>query len=261
MEIDYNLILKDIKHLKDVVYYEPLEEDEIIKIEKEWNLEIRPIVREFLLQFGFTQDVVKKLKLDKEEIEEDLAFLRKNQLFEFFPIKTKIKKDTDIIWAIKSNQNFRDSIYEIKVDSNDGVKSIIEKKKSFSGIIRKSIKNMNIESRCKNVDKIRLIEFKVSSSKSKLLENLAGTKIKQITDWSNKYYPVNHFGDQIARFEMFESLDIYIEKDESELHYTFEIEEPILTKKDDSLIDETIRIMRVNNIEFEKITYDIIEVQ
>jgi len=261
MEIDYDLILKDIRHLKDVVYYEPLEEEEIIKIEKEWSLELRPIVREFLLQFGFTQDIVKKLKLDKEEIEEDLAFLRENELFEFFPIKTKIKKDSDIIWAIKSNQNLRDSIYEIEVDSYDNVKSIIEKKKSFSGIIRKSVKNINIESRCKNVDKIRLVEFKVSSSKSKLLESLAGTQIKQITDWSNKYYPVNHFGGQIARFEMFESINIEIQKDESELQYTFEIEEPILTQKNDSLIDETIRILRINNIEFEKITCDIIEVQ
>ncbi len=76
----FEKIMNELEPLKEVVYFEPLSEEEVVELEKEWNTQLKPIVREFLLHLGFIQDVVKALSMDKESVEEDIRWLKDFQL-------------------------------------------------------------------------------------------------------------------------------------------------------------------------------------
>jgi len=255
----YEGIIKKIEPLKEFIYYKPIEEEELLNLEDEWDIKFRPIIREFLLQFGFTQDVIKKWKMDKEVMKENLEILRENELEDYLPIRTKLKEESEIIYALKNKKEENENIYKIEFDINDNLKGIKETNKTFRKILSKSINNINVEERCRNSNKIRIAEFNITSSYEKLIEGLKDAKIKQITNWSDKYHLENVFGDKIAKFEIFERSLLTIQKDEFGLIYSFEIEEPIQEKEKESQINRIETILNRNNMDFEKIVCDLIE--
>ena len=255
-------IRKTLEPFKAVIYYEPISENEMQEIEKEWKIAFKPIVREFLLNFGFTQDVIKKLKMDKEDMKENLDWLRENKLNNYLPIKTKLTAKRDLVIAL-SNEEVEDNyLYEIDLEEKDKSKGIKKRKKTFNEIIEKGLSKINVTKRCKNIDKIRSTEFTIETSNfENLLLALEDSKIKQVTKWVDKYYPENPFGTKLAKFEMFDKMRLLFEKDETGTKYKFEIEESILLDKSESLILKTEELLKQNKIDFEKVEYDIIETE
>lgn len=257
----FEQVQKKIIPLSEVVYFEALKEKEVVAIEEELGLKIRSILREFLLNFGFTQDVVKKWKLDKEEMKEDLKLLREAQLTDYIPIKTKMKDYSDVIFALKNNDVEKDNIHEIEFDEKGNLIKVTEKKKTFSEVVMKAVNKIKVNKRCKNSSKVRVTEFKVYGAEKDFLAGITEANVKQVTKWSNKYYPDNIFGDQIAKYEMFDKIKIDIQRNESKSMYTFEIEEPVETNREKSLIKSTEEILERNNVKYDTIILDIVETE
>jgi len=256
----FNEIKKKIEPLKEVVYYEPISENEILELEKEWKISFKPIIREFLINFGFTQDIFKKLKMDKDDIKDNLDWLREHKLENYIPIKTKLTAKGDLIIGLKNDDFEDDHLYEINLEEKDISKKIKKRKKTFTEIIDKSINKINVKKRCKNNNKIRLTEFTIKSSNLEdLLSAMEEAKIKQLTNWQDKYFPQNPFGTKLAKFELYEKVRLLVEKDESETQFRFELEEPILLNKNESLILKTEELLKKSKLEFDEIKIDIIE--
>ena len=256
----FERIKKSIKAFEEVIYYEPLSEAELNGLEHDWDIKFRPILREFLLAFGFTQDVVKKLKMDKEGMKENLDFLKEINLNNYVPIKSKLTLKRDLIIALKNDDLEDDYLYEIEVGSGAKFKRIQKKKRSFTDIIEKAVKGIKVKKRSKNINKIRVTEFKITSNLEELLLGLKESRIKQVTKWTNKYYPENPFGDMIAKFVMLEQSLIF-QRDETGLLFTFDIEEPILTDRNESLIKKTSDMLEKSKLSFEKMECDLIEIE
>ena len=88
--INYSEIKNKLEPFKDVIYYEALTEKEVLELEKKWNMRLRPLIREFLLDFGFCQDLVEELKMEEDEMWNNIKWLRENGLDNYIPIKTEI---------------------------------------------------------------------------------------------------------------------------------------------------------------------------
>ena len=249
-----------IEPLKSVVYYEPLDESEILTLENEWKIAFKPIVREFLINFGFTQDVVKKLQMDKKSMKDSLDWLREFKIDNYLPIKTKLEVKGDLIIAINNDDIDDNYLYEIDLEADVKSKMIKKKKRTFTEIIEKEVSKISIKKRCKNIDKIRSTEFTIKASNiENVLSALEDSKLKQITEWRDKYYPVNPFGATMAKFEMFEKIRIPIERDETGTEFLFSIDEPILLNKRESLILKTEKLLKKSDLEFEQFDCDLIE--
>lgn len=253
-------IKKQIQPYKDVIYYEPISEQEMADIENEWKMVFKPIVREFLLNFGFTQDVIKELELNKEDMRDNLDWLREKNLNNYIPIQTKFTGEKDLVIALKNDVNEGDYLYEIDLEASNKSKMVKRKNKTFSGIIEKAISNFNVNKRCKNTNKMRCTEFIIEASDFEiLLLALEDSKIKQVTEWKDKYYPENLFGAKIAKFEMFDKIRLFFEKDEMGVEYKFTIDEPILLDKNKSLILKTEELLNKSQLDFDKVESRIIE--
>jgi len=255
-------IKKRIEPLKDVIYYEPLDENEILTLENEWKITFKPIVREFLINFGFTQDVVKKLQMDKEDMKDNLDWLREIKLDNYLPIKTELGGKRDFVIAMNNADIDDDFLYEIDFEEVEKSKRIKKKKRTFTEVIEREVDKISIKKRCKNIDKIRSTEFTIeSSSIENILLALEDAKLKQITEWRDKYYPENPFGAKIAKFEMFEKICLFIERDETGTEFRFSIDEPILLNKRESLILKTKKLLKKSNLKFEQFDCELIETE
>jgi len=85
-------------------------------------------------------------------------------------------------------------------------------------------------------DKINNTEFIIPGDYfPDFVEKFKALGLKQKTEWGPEYYPENLFGDEIAIFELYDS-EIQFERDQEKEHYRFELEEPILTEKENSII-------------------------
>ena len=256
----YAKIKKEIEPHKDVVYYVPMREEEVLEMEEKWELKFRPIFRQFLLEFGVIQDLVKKLDLDIEDMEDNIDWLRSIDLDNLIPIKTKLTKDSDIIVALNNDPKGKDNIYEVEFGWDEKLKKVKKTKKTFSEIINKAVKKLKTKNRVSNNDKIRVSEFTIYTPRiENLLIGLKGAKITQLTTWEDIYYPENLFGDQNAEFEIFEKVRIEIQRNEMKTKYILEMEEPILIEEQNSLIERVAKMLEDSGLEFERRNYNIIE--
>jgi hypothetical protein len=260
--MDYSKYYKEIKEklieFSKVVYYEPLTEDKILEIEKKIGQTIKPLYREYLLTFGMTQDVFEKLITDIDSFLEDFDFI-KNSLKDYIPIFSDIDIE-DTIYLINNKDLQDDFVYKVKIDSDDKIGQI-KKLKLFQQIIEESISKLrkNYKNRCLNKDKVNNVEFIISGNDfTDFIEIFKTEGLIQKTDWKPKYHPENIFGDEVAIFELFNN-EIIIERDDEYSQYRFELEEPILTDNEKSIIKKTEKLLNVQRIEFEKIECKLIE--
>lgn len=258
----FEKIKKRIEPLKDVVYYEAINEDEILELEKEWKVSFKPIVREFLMNFGFTQDVIKNLQIDKEDMKDNLDWLRESKLNNYLPIKTKLTAERNLVIAMNNDDKEDYYLYEIDLETSDKSKIIRRRKRTFTEIIDRGLSKISVKKRCKNINKINSTEFRIEALNNQdFLSILEDSKIKQITEWRDKYYPENIFGTKMAKFEMFEKIRLLIERDETGTEYKFSIEESILLDKKESLILKMERLLKKNNLEFKQFDCNLIETE
>ena len=75
----------DYKKFSDVVYYEPMSDNEILDMEKVIGKSIKPLYREYLSAFGMTQDIFDGIGTSCESFMEDFDFI-KDSLKDYLPI-------------------------------------------------------------------------------------------------------------------------------------------------------------------------------
>ncbi len=260
--MDYRKYYKEIKEklieFSKVVYYEPMIEDEILEMEKKIGQSIKPLYREYLLTFGITQDIFEKLITDLDSFFEDFDFI-KNSLKGYLPIFSELDLE-DTIYLINNKDLQDDFVYKVKIDNNDKIRQI-KKLKLFQQIIEESISKLkkSHKNRCLNKNKVNNAEFNISGKDfNDFIEIFKAEGLKQKTDWQPKYYPENIFGDEVAIFELFDN-EIIIERDDDYSQYRFELEEPILTNNEKSIIRITEELLKVQRIKFDKIECKLIE--
>ena len=134
--MDYKKYYKEIKErLKknsDVVYFEPMSNNEILDIEERTGDTIKPLYREYLSVFGMSQDVFDELKTDIFTFFEDFEFI-KDSLKDYLPIFSEIDEE-DTVYLINNKDLQDDFVYIVKVDINDKIGKI-RKLKPFQQII------------------------------------------------------------------------------------------------------------------------------
>ncbi len=255
----YNDLKDTLKKFSDVIYYEPMQEEEISEIEKSKGVKIKPMYREFLTTFGLIQDVFEELKTDKDSLLEDFNFSKDN-FKGYIPIYSDIEEDDDVIFLIKNDDLNDEYIYSVNIDIKDEIGEI-KKRKSFIKSIEGSISDLesDYKDRCPNSDKINLTEFTVSIDDFQIfLDVFEPAGLKQKTNWGPKYYPENVFGDEVAIFELNDT-EIIFERDDEHIQYSFDMEESIFTKSEDSIIIITEKLLNENKIEYKKLECKLIE--
>lgn len=239
-------IQERVAKFSEYIYYKPLSEDEVNHFEMKIKTKIPRIYKEFLLTFGFVQDVCKELQTSKESIIEDVDFLNSN-LPDYFPIKTDIGELTTIYLIKKDGDEI---VYKIYEDETEKL-SKLTKYKSFSNILESSLQEIenNLEERCPNTEKINCYEFKFNGMDYENFIGIVG--LEQRTKWKPKYYPENYFGDEVATFTIL-GIEVELERDEDKSEYSFEIDEPILTVKKNSIVENICGLLKAQRIAYKK---------
>lgn len=243
----------------DVVYYSPMTEEEVSQFEQKVGKKINLVFREFLLTFGFTQDVLRDFEVDERSILEDAEYL-KDKLPDYFPISIEVD-EFDTIYLM-SNSNRTDKIV-YKVRDNAGEFGEITKYDTFTNILEKSIQMIedNPGDRCPNSEKINNYEYMFTSKYyDDFIEILNVVGLKQKTDWRAKYYPENVFGDEIAIFELLGE-EVLLERNEDKTEYRLEFDEPILFAKENSISMKIDNLLKAKRIEYEKDEFKLIETE
>jgi len=234
-------------------------EEEVSQFEQKFGRKINLVFREFLLTFGFTQDILRDFNIDEESILEDVEYLR-DKLPDYFPIYIEVG-EFDTIYLM-SNSNRTDNIV-YKVRDNGGELGEITKYDTFTNILEKSIQMIvdNPGDRCPNSKKINNYEYTFTSKYyDDFIEILNAAGLKQKTDWRAKYYPDNIFGDEIAIFELLGE-DVLLERNEDKTEYRLEFDEPLLIAKKNSISMKIDNLLKAKRIEYKKDEFKLIETE
>lgn len=248
---------KRVDRFSDTVYYEPMTEDEIIDFEKKIGKRLNSVYREFLSTFGLIQDILKSINTSEESILEDVDYLR-DKLPDYFPIFVDVD-EVDTIYLMSTSNPSSEEIYKV-TDDNDKLGKI-QPFKTLTELLSLSIQVIENEEseRCPNSEKINCFEYTFESKYyNDFIEIFKATGLEQLSDWHPKYYPDNIFGDEIAEFN-FNGISFEIERNEDMTEYRFEFDEPILTKKEESIANNVDNLLYVQRIKHQKEVTKLIE--
>ncbi len=79
----------------------------------------------------------------------------------------------------------------------------------------------------KEEERIQYTEFEIYTSDfEEIMKALKPANIEQILPWQDKYFPTNPFGDEIAKFSLFDLIQLFFVRNEEKTEYTFLINEP-----------------------------------
>jgi len=266
--MDYKKFYKEIQNrlrkYSDVVYYEPMPDYEILDMEKVIGKSIKPLYREYLSAFGMTQDVFDWLGTSYESFLEDFDFI-KASLKDYLPIFSdlELEEDEDEVEPIYliNNEDLSDNfVYVVIVGDYDKIGDL-RKLKTFHQLIEESVSKLenNYKDRCPNKHKVNITEFSIPGTDfPAFVDSFKTVGLKQLTEWKPKYYPENIFGYELAIFELFNQNMIF-ERDDDDSQYRFELEEPLLTDKEKSIIRKTEQLLKVHLIKHEKNGVKLIE--
>jgi len=239
---------KRVDKFSDTVYYEPMVEKEIVDFEKKIGKCLNSVYREFLSTFGLVQDILDNINTSQESILEDVDYL-KDKLPDYFPIFVDVD-EVDTIYLISTLNLDSDKVY--KVTDYNGNLGEIKSFKTLTELLSISIKESeNKESeRCPNSEKVNCFEYSFESkSYNDFIKMFKTEGLKQLSEWYPKYYPDNVFGDEVAEFS-FKGRSFHMERNKNKTEYRFEFDEPILTKKEETItynMDILLNIQRINH--------------
>jgi hypothetical protein len=262
MENYWNEIKNQLKFYADRVFYLPLDEIYLKKIEAQIHIKFPEIYFEFLKEFGFTQDFIPEISQTEDSLVEDLAYVREC-CPDFFPIC--IDEVSDEIWLLKRDSS-DDTIFLAPFDEES---DIIPTSKGFNfrELITRSLNKVKQEyhSRTKNINKVRICEFRIEIDNFNIIINLLNKKLATRwldRHWKDKYKP-NIFGIEVALFEIDGQIIVIEREDDNDdsTVYFFEIEESVtgLRKLNKGQIIKDI--LEANDIDFEFTDYGIIEIE
>lgn len=241
---------KRLNIFSDSVYYEPMSEEEIIDFEKKIGKRLNSVYREFLSTFGLIHDIFKSIDISEESILEDVDYLR-DKLPGYFPIFIDVD-EVDTIYLMSMTDPDSEEIYKV-VDENNHLGEI-QPYKTLTELLSLSIHEIEYgeDERCLNTKKINCFEYTFESKYfNDFIEMFKASGLEQLSDWHPKYYPDNIFGDELAEFT-FNGISFNIEVDEDKTEYRFEFDEPILTKKEDSIAKQVDELFNVQKIKYKK---------
>lgn len=259
MKETYLKIHKRIEKYSDLIYYEPMNLNEISDLEKELKIEIKSIFKSFLQNFGLVQDITKKINLDKEGIIEHYEFIQP-ELKNYFPIFANEEIEEDKLLLINNVDERDDHIYEITIDEHENIGTLKKTKKTFQDILESICDEIgqSIKNRTSNKNKIRNTEFRIFVP-DKYNGELKLESSEKIGDWMDKYYP-NIFGDQICQFRILDQV-VEIERNESKNEFLFDIDESLIIDKNSSIIDQIEDLILKSNLEYNRSDIGIIEIE
>lgn len=261
MENYWNEIKNQLKFYADRVFYLPLDEIYLKKIEAQIHIKFPEIYFEFLREFGFAQDFVPEISQTEDSLIENLTYVRES-CPDFFPICTH--EDSDEIWLLKKDSS-DDTIFVAPFDEES---DIIPTSKGFTfrELITKSLNKIKQEyhSRTENINKVRLCEFRIEIENFNVIINLLNKKLATRwldQNWKEKYKP-NIFDIEVALLEIDDQkIVIERENDEEGTIYFFEIEEPVTEIRKLNKCQIIKDILEENDIDFEFIDDGIIEIE
>ena len=237
MENVFEELLAKIKSYEDTVYYEPMDHEEIEEFQKRLGVEFKPTFRKFLQEVGLVQDVIGKVNVNKDILEENYSFIKsdyKDYVPIYFADRFEEEEDNyeeDKLLLIKNSEN-DDWVYELKINDKDEMSELENTGEKFLQLIEDSYEKIQKEKRIKNKDKIRLIEYKITTANFGVFLRKFDGQFEQITSWVDKYNP-NIFGDQMAEFLVLGE-SVKVERSDDHKTYRFEYEESIKTNKEKS---------------------------
>ncbi len=242
---------KRVDKFKDTVYYEPMSEGEIVDFERKIGKRLNSRYRKFLLTFGLVQDIYVNISTSEESILDDVDYL-KDKLPDYFPIFVDLD-EVDTIYLMSTSNPESEMIYKVE-DNNDKLGKI-KPYKTLTELLSNSIQEIEREEddeKCLNSDKVNCYEYYfVSEYYNDFVLIFSAAGLEQLSDWHPKYYPDNIFGDEIAEFS-FCGMDFQIERNENATKYRFEFDEPILTKKEDSIAKQIDELFNLQKIKYTK---------
>ena len=136
----YTEIKNKLEKFSDVVYFEHLTEDEVLALENRIGQSIKPMFRDYLLAFGFTQDVFNKVVTGIGSFLEDFDFIE-DTYKGYLPIYSEIG-EKDKIYLINNSDLLDDFVYRVMVDESDKMGKA-KKFKPFQEFIEKPLLKLN----------------------------------------------------------------------------------------------------------------------
>lgn len=257
----WNEIKNQLKFYEDRVFFLPVEESYLRKLENQLDVKFPKIYFEFLKEFGFTQDFVPEINQTEDSLLDDL-----NDFIKLYPgfFLISIHEETDEVWLIKRDSS-DDTIFVVPdVDDSD----IVPKSKGFTfkELIIRSLEKLKqkYHSRTKNINKVRIGEFRIATDDFNDIIKLINTKLStRWLDhrWRDKYKP-NIFDIEVAFFEI-EGEKIIVEKEDDDdgIAYSFEIEEYVTELKNLNKFQTIKDIFDSNDVDFEFIENRIFEIE
>lgn len=250
MNYMFKELQKRVDRFSDTVYYDPMPEEEIVDFEKKIGKRLNYVYREFLSTFGLVQDILESLNTSEESILEDVDYL-KDKLPDYFPIFVDVD-EVDTIYLMSMSNPSSEKIYKVIDDNNKLGK--IQPFKTLTELLSISIQEIeNGENeRCPNSEKINCFEYSFESKfYNDFIEIFKASGLEQISNWIPKYYPDNILGQEIAEFN-FNGMYFHIERNEDMTEYRFEFDEPILIKKEESIVYNIDNLLYVQRIKHKK---------
>jgi len=261
MENFWNEIKNQLKRYEDRVFFLPIDESYLRKIENQLDVKFPKIYFEFLKEFGFAQDFVPEINQSENDLLDNLYHFS-NLYPGFFLIS--IHGESDEAWLIKRDSS-DDTIFVVPDDDEcDNIPKSIGF--TFKELITRSLEKVkqDYQSRTENINKVRIGEFRIRTDDFNDIIKLINTKLStRWLDhrWRDKYKP-NIFDIEVAFFEI-EGEKIMVEKEDDDdgIVYSFEIEETVTELKKLNIFQTIKDIFDSNEVDFEFIDNRIFEIE
>ena len=247
----YQAIKTRLQAFSDVVYYEPLPERAIRELEKHLGQTIKPLYREYLRAFGLTQDIFETFRIDRETMLEVFDSIRDSRAG-YLPLSVDLA-DAETLYLLNNRDQSDQQVYVARV-ADDGSLGTLRKLKPFQELIEAALTTLpkQARTRCPNSAKINVLEVHIPGPAfAAFSAHFAKEGLTQETEWGPPYYPENLFDVEVARFRLW-GQELRIERTADRSQYGFELAEPILTGRAQSLLQKTERLLKRRGLPFEK---------
>ena len=249
---------KRVDKFSDMVYYEPMTEKEIVDFEEKVGKPLNSVYRMFLSTFGLVQDLLADVNTSQDSILENVAYL-KDKLPDYFPIFADID-EFDTIYLMSTTNLESNQIYKVR-DNNEKFGEI-EAYTTLPDLLTVLVQEMESgeAERCSNSEKVHNYEYSFEMECSDdFNKKFNSDEVRQLSEWSPKYYPDNIFGDELADF-IFRGCCFRILRDDEGKKYRFEFDESILIKEKDSIAYHMDNLLDKLEVSYNKVVVKLLEI-
>jgi|GEM_PF-2909761 len=100
-------------------------------------------------------------------------------------------------------------------------------------------------------ERVQYTEFEIHTSDfEEIMTALEPANIEQILPWQDKYFPTNPFGEEIAKFSLFDLIRLFFVRNEEKTEYTFSIDEPESYIKEHQVSKKIEALLKKSKLKF-----------